>query len=86
MLSSGLLWGASSAAGAGAVPRGGTAPGCAARRHKTTILPLVGSQAQMTNICPWVTAWSGRGVEVVVVLVGLRVEVWRKVDHLVAVE
>ena len=33
-----------------------------------------------------VTAWSVRGVEVVVVLVGLRVEVWRKVDHLVAVE
>ena len=33
-----------------------------------------------------VTAWSVRGVEVVVVLVGLRVEVWRKVAHLVAVE
>ena len=28
----------------------------------------------------------GGGVEVVVVLVGLRVEVWRKVAHLVAVE
>ena len=41
VLSSGLLWGASSAAGAG----------CAARRHKTTTLPLVVSPPQERHIC-----------------------------------